>query len=168
MTRLRVATATLLLLGVLALGDNRGAHPSTPLVTAARVTTTSSTVAPTTTTVTTSPPATAPPWQSAVRVSRGRANRPPLARPALTPEIRARVEAAICSYEWDCGLMVKVASCESGLDPWNVSRTNPYYRGIFMIGGSTLGLIEEHVALAHSMWRKSGLRPWYPSRHCWG
>ncbi len=84
--------------------------------------------------------------------------RPVYVRPELTPEIRQRVIAAIYAYsDWDPARMVRVASCESGLSPWAV---NGSHHGIFQISGATLGLIEEHVALAHSMWQKRGMQPW--------
>jgi hypothetical protein len=112
------------------------------------------------TTSTSSPPATAPTArQGVVRASRSRASRPPLARAGVvTDDIRRRVIAAIYAYDdWDAARMVRVAICESGLSPWAV---NGSHHGIFQIVGATLGLIEEHVALAHQMWQRSGMRPW--------
>lgn len=80
--------------------------------------------------------------------------------------MRQRVITAIYAYQdWDAALMVRVGGCESGLNPWAV---NGKHHGIFQIANSTLGLVEKHVALAHQMWQRRGMQPWYPSRHCWG
>ncbi len=76
----------------------------------------------------------------------------------MSDAIKQRVIDAIYSYsDWDAARMVRVASCESGLNPWAV---NGKHHGIFQIANSTLGLIEEHVALAHSMWLNRGMQPW--------
>lgn len=122
-------------------------RPAEPVLTTAAPATTTTSAAPTTTTL---PTRLAP----AISVSRHLV-RP---RPDLTAETRQRVIAAIYAYsDWDPARMVRVASCESGLNPWAV---NGSHHGIFQIAGATLGLIEEHVALAHSMWQKRGMQPW--------
>lgn len=93
------------------------------------------------------------------RASRG-ATRPRTVRasPVLDEATKQRVIAAIFSYsDWDANRMLRIAMCESGLNPWAV---NGKHHGIFQIANSTLGLIEEHVALAHSMWVHRGYQPW--------
>lgn len=76
-----------------------------------------------------------------------------------------RVVAAIRSYpDWNAELMVMVGRCESGLNPYAV---NGSHHNVFQISGATLGLIEEHVALAHQMWVTRGMGPWVASRGCW-
>lgn len=116
----------------------------------AAVTTTSST----STTVTTLPPTT-----TLQRASRA-ATRPRVVvrRVAVDEATKQRVIAAIYSYgDWDADRMLRIAMCESGLNPWAV---NGKHHGIFQIANSTLGLIEEHVALAHSIWQRRGYQPW--------
>lgn len=144
--------------GILALGVEGRKPPPVALATTGTVVTWEIVIPTTTMTEAVTRPVKARASRSAVRV------RP--VRVGVDEAVRARVIAAICSYgDWDCGLMVRVAGCESGLNPW---AQNGRHRGIFQIAGSTLGLVEEHVALAHSMWRSRGLQPWYPSRGCWG
>lgn len=84
----------------------------------------------------------------------------PRASAAVSDECTTRecVIAAIYAYtDWDPARMVRVASCESGLNPWAV---NGSHHGIFQIVGATLGLVKSHVALAHSMWQRRGMQPW--------
>lgn len=115
-------------------------------------TTTTTTVAPTTTTL---PPA--PPPRPA-RASRRASS--PRVRYTVDEATKARVIAAIYAYsDWDAARMVRVASCESGLNPYAVNQRSGA-TGIFQIIGATPGLIEEHVALAHRIWLKRGMAPW--------
>lgn len=68
-----------------------------------------------------------------------------------------RVLAAIRSHPWPADRMIRIASCESGLDPY---ARNGSHVGIFQISGATPGLIESHVDLAFSIWQRRGFEPW--------
>lgn len=123
-------------------------RPAEPVLTTAAPATTTTSAAPTTTT--TLPTRLAP----AISVSRHLV-RP---RPDLTDDIRSRVIAAIYAYsDWDPARMVRVASCESGLNPWAV---NGSHHGFLQIKNATLGLIEEHAALGHQIWLRWGYGAW--------
>lgn len=139
-----------------ACGTNHDSRRVEPVAAPSTTTSTS----PSTTTTTAAPP------PIRIRASRSRPPRP--LRVGVDDATKQRVIAAIYAYsDWDAALMVHVASCESGLDPWKVNRSSGA-TGIFQImGGVTPGLIEEHVALAHSMWQRSGLSKWSESRFCW-
>lgn len=91
------------------------------------------------------------------RASRA-AVRPRPVRYTVDEATKDRVIAAIYAYsDWDAARMVRIASCESGLNPWAV---NGKHHGILQIANSTLGLIEEHIALGHRMWVARGYQPW--------
>ena len=65
--------------------------------------------------------------------------------------------------DWPVGRMLTILYCESKGNPW---ATNGKHRNLFQIANATAGDDEEHnltkahVALAHSMWQKSGTQPW--------
>lgn len=151
--RARPLAALVVLLGTafFAVSTTRAPHQEERQVRAIAVVTTT-TVSSTTTT---EPPPSPPPRHVVSRsLSRPRPDPPHV----VGDDTRQRVIAAIYAYsDWDPARMVRVASCESGLNPWAV---NGSHHGIFQISGATLGLIEEHVALAHSMWQKRGMQPW--------
>ncbi len=133
----------------LTLGGCTGSAPAAPAP--APVVSVPSTVAPTTTSTTAT-------FLEATRIQVRPSRSLQRPRPPLDEQTRARVLAAIYSYtDWDADRMIRVAMCESGLNPWAV---NGRHHGILQIANSTLGLIEEHVALAHSMWLKRGYSPW--------
>ncbi len=140
------AMAVIGFLGAWLTGDPVSPAPAPVTVVSTTVPATTSTVAPPV-----SPPL--PP-----HASRSAPPRPRYVRPVLDDATKQRVIDAIFSYQdWDPHRMLRIAMCESGLNPWAV---NGKHHGILQIANSTLGLIEEHVALAHQMWLKRGYQPW--------
>jgi LysM repeat protein len=95
----------------------------------------------------------------------------PTPPPAQTTWTTDEVIAAICSLPWPCDQMVKIASCESGLNP-NAYNPAGYY-GLFQINYSFDGWNDPYVnasvaytvkylpALAHG----DGLSPWPVCRY---
>jgi len=94
----------------------------------------------------------------------------PVPTPYYPPSV-ADVIAAICSFDWDCDKMVRVASCESGLNP---AAVNPLgYYGLFQINYQFPGWDDPYTnaqvayeqkylpALAHG----DGLSPWPVCRY---
>ena len=74
-------------------------------------------------------------------------------------------------------LMVRIARCESSLNPTVVSKTKD--GGIFQINdfvhGETLKqldldplILEDNLAYARHLYNRNGTRDWYMSKHCWG
>jgi len=61
------------------------------------------------------------------------ASQPDVARNADTavPE-EGSIEALICSYDWDCGTALRIAECESGMDPSAVGWTGESF-GLFQL-----------------------------------
>lgn len=101
--------------------------------------------------------------------------RPPPPTPAPTPYIPPSsndVVAAICSLPWDCDKMVRIASCESGLNPRAVNPAG--YYGLFQINyqfagwddaltNATVAYEGKYLpALAHG---GDGLSPWPVCRY---
>jgi LysM repeat protein len=94
---------------------------------------------------------------------------PPPPTPVATPYIppsSSDVVAIICSLPWPCDQMVRIASCESGLNPHSVNPAG--YYGLFQIAGQFAGWDDALTnatfayenkylpALAHG----DGLTPW--------
>lgn len=82
-------------------------------------------------------------------------------------------------------IMVKVASCESGLRQFNSDgsvlsgRVNPLDKGIFQINehyhlessiklGLDVHTIDGNIAYARHLYNTAGTTPWYLSEPCWG
>jgi hypothetical protein len=94
----------------------------------------------------------------------------PTPPPAARTVSQADVVAAICSLPWNCDTMVRIASCESGLNP---NSYNPAgYYGIFQIAGLFEGWNDPWVNARVAYERKylpalagggDGLSPW---PHC--
>ena len=96
---------------------------------------------------------------------------PPVTRAPYIPPSQSDVVAAICSLPWPCDQMVRIAACESGLNP---GAYNPAgYYGLFQINHSfpgwddaltnaTVAYTEKYLpALAHG----DGLTPWPVCRY---
>jgi hypothetical protein len=77
-------------------------------------------------------------------------------------------EALICAYSWPCEQALRVAQCESSMNPRAYSAGN---RGWFQIhgpshahrvGGNLEALYDPAVntRVAHEIWREQGWRPW--------
>lgn len=187
MTRLRPVVALLLLAGTVAAIGTRGAHPSTPVVAAARATSTSTSAVPP---PTTSPPTTEAPQavrKPVSRASRGSNGRTPpttlLAAPeASAPPAPAEGECGAWGYktrarsdecwrgwvaqygDWPVERMLAILYCESKGNPWVVNSSN--HVGLFQIKNShTKGDGPGNIAHAHGMWLNSGTAPW---RQCGG
>ncbi len=112
-----------------------------------------------TTTTTEAPPA---PAQPAVPA-------PPPSPPPATVTVEAGPLAdLICSYGWDCATALRVAACESGMNPGAVGSAGE--RGIFQVHPvhrSWLGARWDrlfdpavNVAVAFEMWSAQGWGPW--------
>lgn len=95
---------------------------------------------------------------------------PPTPAPYIPPSSDA-VIAAICSLPWDCATMIRIASCESGLNP---RAYNPAgYYGLFQISEGIAGwddpLINATYAYEHkylpALAYGDGLSPWPVCRY---
>ena len=62
---------------------------------------------------------------------------PATATPYVPPPSAADVVSIICSLPWPCDTMVRIASCESGLNPRSVNPAG--YYGLFQIAGQFPG-----------------------------
>jgi hypothetical protein len=101
---------------------------------------------------------------------------PPTPEPTPPPAARIagpdEVIEAICSLPWPCEKMVRIASCESGLNP---NSYNPAgYYGLFQIAGSFDGWNDPWVNSEVAYYQKylpalsgggDGLSPWPHCRH---
>lgn len=85
-------------------------------------------------------------------------------------ETRSEIEALICSFDWPCAQALRVARCESTLNPRAVNSSG--HAGLFQlsprfhawrVGGDASRLLnaEENVRAAHGLWLDSG-RSWRP------
>lgn len=89
-----------------------------------------------------------------------------------TPET---IEEKICSvFKENCNDAIKVAKCESGLNPLSVNKTSSA-RGLFQIMQSWhkidqrwLFIPEINIQVAYQLWRDQGWEPWRASNHCHG
>jgi len=107
-----------------------------------------------TTTTTTAPPPTTVPA------------RPPA--PPAPPTATGPIADLICSYPWDCATALRVAECESGLNPRAVGSAGE--RGLFQVhpvhrawlGARWDQLFDPavNVAVAFEMWTTQGWGPW--------
>jgi len=100
---------------------------------------------------------------------------PPPPTPAPTPYIpplpSGDVASIICSLPWPCDQMVRIASCESGLNPRAVNPAG--YYGLFQIAGQFPGwddaLTNATYAYEHkylpALARGDGLTPWPVCRY---
>lgn len=82
------------------------------------------------------------------------------------------IEQLICSYSWDCATALRVAHCESRLNPAVVSsgggnlglfQVNTIHRSRWeAMGYSRADMLTAgpNVAVAYSLWSEQGWRPW--------
>lgn len=90
----------------------------------------------------------------------------------VTPEtIEDKIRA---TFTEDPETAVRVAKCESGLNPKAKNKTSSA-RGLFQIMQSWHKVSEKwllnediNIAIAHQLWHEQGWVPWEASRHCWG
>ena len=92
--------------------------------------------------------------------------------PPYIPPTGDQVVAAICSLPWPCEQMVRIASCESGLNPRAV---NPIgYYGLFQIDHQFAGWDDAYTNASVAYFEKylpalarggDGLSPWPVCRH---
>lgn len=95
---------------------------------------------------------------------------PPPAPPATIPPPADlnTLEQLICSYPWDCATALRVAACESGMNPAAVGAAGE--RGLFQIhpvhapalGARWAQMFDPatNIAVAHELYRTQGWRPW--------
>lgn len=62
---------------------------------------------------------------------------PPTAAPYVPPPPAGDIVSIICSLPWPCDTMIRIASCESGLNPRAVNPAG--YYGLFQIAGQFPG-----------------------------
>ena len=85
------------------------------------------------------------------------------------------IEDKICAvFKEDCGTAVRVARCESGLNPKAKNKTSSA-RGLFQIMSSVHQVKETwlydadvNINIAHKLYLSSGWNPWISSKGCWG
>ena len=80
------------------------------------------------------------------------------------------IEALICQYDWDCAKAIRVAFCESTLNP---RAENVGQIGLFQIAyrwhsrrvesADALYDPETNIRIAHQIWREQSWAPW---PHC--
>jgi len=78
-------------------------------------------------------------------------------------------------YGWDYEKIIKIAQCESGLNPeaYNVNIGGSVDRGLMQINSihghnpSELFNPKMNVYHAYQIWKVQGYNPWYSSEHCW-
>lgn len=97
---------------------------------------------------------------------------PPVTPAPYIPPSSEEVIAAICSLPWDCEKMVRVASCESGLNPRAV---NPIgYYGLFQLSEQIAGWDDPLTNATYAYYSKylpalqrggDGLSPWPVCRY---
>lgn len=115
-------------------------------------------------------PAAEPPAEAAV-VPQPQPTPPPPPAPVVTPYVpppsSGDVVSIICSLPWPCDQMVRIASCESGLNPRAVNPAG--YYGLFQIAGQFAGWDDaltnatfayEHKYLPALAGGGDGLSPW--------
>lgn len=118
-----------------------------------------------------------PPVHSAIEAA-ATADAIPLGEPGqqVTPSVAA-VEAAalsvpdlIASYDWPVDEALRIATCESGLQPW---AENGRFKGLFQLDTANGGWFAYYgydvsawadpavnVAVAHLLWQDEGWAPW--------
>lgn len=76
----------------------------------------------------------------------------------------------ICSYDWSCGEALRVARCESTMNPmaynagnyglWQLNRVHAH-----RVGGDAELFFDPEIATAtaYQIWKEQGWSPW---RHC--
>jgi hypothetical protein len=91
------------------------------------------------------------------------------------PRLPQTVEEEIRSvFGKDAPIMLKVAKCESGMNPKSKNKESTA-TGVFQIMASVHGvrrdwLTNQHIniQIAKALFDSSGLNPWNASRSCWG
>jgi hypothetical protein len=95
----------------------------------------------------------------------------PPATPYVPPS-SSDVVAAICSFPWPCDQMVRIASCESGLNPGSVNPVG--YYGLFQIDHQFPGWDDAYTNASVAYYEKylpslarggDGLSPWPVCRY---
>lgn len=85
------------------------------------------------------------------------------------------VEEIICSvFTTNCDLAIKVARCESHLNPKAINKGSSA-RGLFQVMQSWHKIDQKwlfdpviNTRVAHKLYQEQGWVPWEASRHCWG
>jgi resuscitation-promoting factor RpfB len=98
---------------------------------------------------------------------------PPPPPPPYTPPSGDAVIAAICSLPWPCEQMVRVAACESGLNPRAVNPAG--YYGLFQISEMIAGWEDPLTNASYAYYNKylpaslrgDGLSPWPACRYAY-
>ena len=82
-------------------------------------------------------------------------------------ETRSEIEALICSFDWPCAQALRVARCESTLNPRAYSRGNYGLMQINAVhsrrvGGNLEALYdpETNLRVAFQIWSEQGWSPW--------
>ena len=93
---------------------------------------------------------------------------------AVTISAPSKIEAVLCSYDWDCDDAKKIAFCESSNRPGIISKPNSNGtrdHGLFQINDGAWKQafynrwdqvleLEMNVELAHHIWELYGWSPW--------
>lgn len=124
---------------------------------------------------TTEPPATTVPTTEAPPVTVGQlppGDEPRTSSTWIEREPTTDLEALICSYGWDCATALRVAHCESTMNPGAVGGAGE--RGLFQLHpvhaarfGERWELMfdpEVNIAAAHQLWSEQGWSPWTCAR----
>lgn len=80
------------------------------------------------------------------------------------------------NYKWDVKKMIKIARCESNLNPeaYYVNVGGTVDMGVFQINSihgqkpSDMFNAEKNVHYGYTLWEQQGEAPWVFSEHCWG
>ena len=86
---------------------------------------------------------------------------------AMAADQQSEIESLICQYDWDCQKAIRVAFCESSMNP---RAENVGQIGLFQVAyrwhSRRVSSIDDlydpaiNVRVAHQIWSEQGFSPW--------